>query len=131
VFGGALSYTGFGGAGKQVRDLLHPHDLYELVIRQMETLSKARGEVYAVGGGVEGSVSLLEYTRLCEQVTGSTLQIKGVPETAAVDIPYFVMDSSRAQKAFGWKPTVRPAAIVAGIYDWLRSRGDELRPLFQ
>jgi CDP-paratose 2-epimerase len=30
LYGGPLSYTGFGGHGRQVRDLLHVDDLYDL-----------------------------------------------------------------------------------------------------
>jgi len=35
LFGRPLRYTGFGGTGKQVRDLLGPEDLYTLVRRQL------------------------------------------------------------------------------------------------
>ena len=34
-FGRPLSYIGFGGTGKQVRDLLHVDDLVELVDEQL------------------------------------------------------------------------------------------------
>ena len=34
-FGDPLSYIGFGGTGKQVRDLLHVEDLVDLVERQL------------------------------------------------------------------------------------------------
>lgn len=130
VFGGTLSYTGFGGTGKQVRDLLHPRDLYDLMVKQQQALPKARGEVFAVGGGVPGSVSLREYTDLCANVCGKQLTIKGVDTTAAVDIPYFVMDASRAMDTFNWKPAHSPAAIVKEIHGWLHSERQQLEPLF-
>ena len=34
-FGNPLTYIGFGGEGKQVRDLLHVEDLVDLVERQL------------------------------------------------------------------------------------------------
>src|SRR5262249_34404154 len=34
LFGGSLSYNGFGGAGLQVRDVLHVEDLYRLIRAQ-------------------------------------------------------------------------------------------------
>ena len=34
-FGSPLTYIGFGGEGKQVRDLLHVEDLVDLVERQL------------------------------------------------------------------------------------------------
>ena len=36
-FGRPLKYTGFGGKGLQVRDLLHPDDLCDLVGRQLQS----------------------------------------------------------------------------------------------
>jgi CDP-paratose 2-epimerase len=130
VFGGALSYTGFGGAGKQVRDLLHPSDLARLVQRQLACLDQSRGEVYAVGGGADGAVSLCEYTALCRETTGRHIEIGGVAETSAVDIPWYVSDYSVAADQFDWRPTIGPGAIVADIHAWLCEHRDALQPLF-
>lgn len=129
-FGGTLSYTGFGGTGKQVRDLLHPRDLHSLIVKQMDGLAKRRAEVFAVGGGVEGSVSLQEYTELCAKACGKRIAIGSVDKTADVDIPYFVMDASRAQRAFDWRPSCGPAVIVEDIRTWLENGQDTLRALF-
>ena len=41
LYGGALAYSGFGGAGHQVRDVLHVADLYELIWRQIDALRPA------------------------------------------------------------------------------------------
>ena len=35
LFGGPLSYMGFGGDGLQVRDVLHVDDLYDLIVVQL------------------------------------------------------------------------------------------------
>ena len=35
VFGRPLSYIGFGGLGKQVRDVLHVEDLFDLILLQI------------------------------------------------------------------------------------------------
>jgi CDP-paratose 2-epimerase len=129
AFGGALSYTGFGGKGKQVRDLLHPRDLFALLKRQIERLSGFRGEVFCAGGGLEGSVSLLEYTELCRSITGNKIEISVSPGTADVDIPYFVMDYSKAENVFSWKPQMRPQDIVQDIFSWLKTNSRQLKPL--
>src|SRR5207244_1550975 len=55
-----LCYLGFGGQGKQVRDLLHVADLADLLHRQMQTPETWVGRVYNVGGGRTCSVSLRE-----------------------------------------------------------------------
>ena len=57
-FGQPLRYTGFGGHGKQVRDILHVHDLFDLLQLQLEAPERWDGRVYNVGGGNDGSVSL-------------------------------------------------------------------------
>ena len=43
VFGKDLSYIGFGGEGKQVRDMLHVEDLFDLLVRQMSDLTRWDG----------------------------------------------------------------------------------------
>lgn len=59
-----LSYIGYGGTGKQVRDVLHVKDLYRLLEIELKNINAHSGQVYNVGGGLERSVSLLELTRL-------------------------------------------------------------------
>lgn len=130
VFGGALSYTGFGGTGLQVRDLLHPDDLYDLVRKQWQRLDEVKGRTFQVGGGAPGAVSLKEYTAICEAVTGRQVAIGSRPETADVDVPWYVADASLAERTFAWRPAKRPRHIVEGIHAWLEKNRQELSPLF-
>jgi CDP-paratose 2-epimerase len=130
VFGGALQYTGFGGDGHQVRDLLHPRDLFALIEKQVPIIDRHRGSVFVVGGGMSGSVSLKEYTEICQSLTGEVLRIGSQPQTAEVDVPWYVSDSSRAQQCFDWQPRIGPAAIAADIHDWLQQNKVQLQPLF-
>ena len=62
LFGGPLSYMGFGGHGLQVRDVLHVDDLYDLIVRQLNGLNEYSGSLFNVGGGMASSVSLRELT---------------------------------------------------------------------
>ncbi len=103
-FGKPLCYTGFGGHGKQVRDLLHPRDLYRLIRKQMEKMNRHSGQVFNVGGGRPVSISLKEMTALCRKVTGHRVEVKFDSRTAGVDIPLYLSDSSKARKTFGWTP---------------------------
>ena len=66
LFGQPLRYTGFEGRGQQIRDLLHPDDLFALILRQADRLVAQSGGVFNVGGGPAGAVSLREYTALCQ-----------------------------------------------------------------
>lgn len=131
LYGLPLAYHGFGGTGKQVRDLLHPADLFALVRKQTAALAKYRGEVFGVGGGTAGSVSLLEYTGLCADATGNRVPVASRPETNPVDIPYFVTDHTRAMREFAWQPEHDPRRIVADIRQWLTAGGDPLKHLFR
>lgn len=130
AFGGSLSYTGFGGKGKQVRDILHPRDLFELLKLQIPKLQEFRGDVFNIGGGLEGSVSLLEYTTLCQNIVGKKLEMGSSPATAEVDIPYYVTDYSKARSAFGWEPKLRPAHIVQDIFSWIDAHRADLQLVF-
>lgn len=119
-FGRPLTYTGFGGKGLQVRDLLHPEDLCALVGRQLESWGRVSGEIFNVGGGRDGSVSLQEYSTLCQQVVGHEVAISAEPETKAVDLPWYISDHSKVTGLLNWKPERRPVSIVRDIAEWVR-----------
>src|SRR5262245_28958455 len=77
LYGGDLAYTGFGGDGLQVRDVLHVDDLYDLLAEQHRHLDRPAAATctYNVGGGASSSVSLLELTGWSERLTGKRLSI--------------------------------------------------------
>lgn len=130
-FGGRLSYTGFEGLGLQVRDLLHPRDLFALVRRQLEGMKDWGGQIFNVGGGMERSVSLLELTKLCREISGREIPIGSSPETNPVDVPFFVTDARRVQEAYRWRPETSVRAILSEIHSWLVENEKDLAPLFQ
>ena len=129
-FGIGLTYMGFGGQGKQVRDLLHPDDLFALVEAQSKCPDAWTGEVFNVGGGVAGSTSLVEYTRLCEEATSQTMEIGSVPETRPADIPYFITDNAKVSAAFDWAPQKTARDIVLETHAWLAANHDLVRNVF-
>ncbi len=126
-FGKPLSYIGFNGGGKQVRDVLHPRDLFSLIQKQLRKLPQISGEAYNVGGGRANSASLLELTELCREVSGRSIPIGRDPKTSPVDIPLYISDTSKAQKAFGWSPQTPLKAIARDIHAWLRRNEPQLR----
>ncbi|MBD3280481.1 NAD-dependent epimerase/dehydratase family protein [Candidatus Dojkabacteria bacterium] len=134
AFGGPLSYIGFGGKGKQVRDILHVDDLCALIEQQLSHLStekKGNCSLYTVGGGINNAVSLQELSSICEQITETTIEIGSIPETRPADIPWYVTDSSRASRDFSWTPTRRILDIVKNIYEWLKEDVKKYREIFQ
>jgi len=125
-----LGYTGFGGTGKQVRDLLHPADLYSIVKKQWERMDSFDGEIFNVGGGNSVSVSLKELTAICQDITGNSVSLASKPESNAVDIPWYISDCTKARKALDWKAERSVLTIVRDIFEWIRTNEDRLKPLF-
>ena len=130
IYGRPLKYIGFGGTGKQVRDLMHPDDLLALVMRQIEMAPQISGQVFNVGGGLPISVSLIELTELCRARTGNEVEITPVPETASVDVPVYLTDTTRVREATGWSPSRDAAAIIDDIATWIEGDIERLRPIF-
>ncbi len=129
-FNQPLQYTGFGGTGKQVRDLLHPVDLFALLKKQIPLLTRFSGHCFNIGGGLTCSTSLLEYTGTCEEVTGNTLNIGRIAETNQIDIPYYVSDCTKALKTFGWQAKKSVKDIAQDIHSWLQEE-ELVKEVFQ
>jgi len=127
VFGKPLQYRGFGGKGKQVRDVLHPSDLKRALDLQLE---KGCDGTFNLGGGLACSTSLLELTALCRKVTGRETEVTAGPDSASVDVPYFVSDTAKARAAFGWEPQKTLTDVVPELCAWLERKRDILEALF-
>ena len=120
-----LKFIGFGGEGFQVRDCLHPRDLGEVLLRQMET-TPARGEATTnFAGGMANSMSLRELHEWCENKFGSH-SVQRETADRPFDLPWVVLDSSLAQTRFGWKPTTKLLAILDEIAQHARQNPDWL-----
>lgn len=130
LFGRPLEYIGYGGTGKQVRDVLHVDDLYDALTLQLAAPAGLSGQIYNVGGGRRVSVSLQELTRLCVAATGCKVQIRGVPETRPADIRVYLTDSRRVQAATGWSPSISAEGIVEDVARWITDHRQRLEPIF-
>ncbi|HVS99091.1 MAG TPA: NAD-dependent epimerase/dehydratase family protein [Solirubrobacterales bacterium] len=118
-FGNPLSYIGFGGHGKQVRDLLHALDLVDLVERQLLDPQKWDGHTVNAGGGRECSLSLLETTEICRRLTGNEVPITPVPETRQGDVPIYLSDCARLFELDEWRPRRSAEQVLADIHEWV------------
>ena len=119
-FGRPLKYTGFGGKGLQVRDLLHPDDLCELLFLQLASLNQVAGRTFNIGGGRNGAVSLREFTDICQDVTGREVPVEEDTVTSLVDIPWYISDHTSVTNLLGWKPECKPRKIVTDVEKWIR-----------
>jgi CDP-paratose 2-epimerase len=120
-FRNPLSYIGFGGHGKQVRDLLHVEDLVDLVERQLLDPAKWDGQTVNAGGGREVSLSLRETTEICRRLTGNEVPIAPVAETRQGDVPIYLSDCARLFELDQWRPQRSGEQILGDIYEWIAS----------
>jgi CDP-paratose 2-epimerase len=124
-----LAYLGYGGGGKQVRDILHIHDFFELIDHQIHHMDELNGQLFNVGGGTGTSVSLKELTALCQQVTGNTIEIDEINEDRTADIRIYISDNSLVHATTGWAPTVTVAQTVADVHSWIKENEAILKPI--
>ena len=129
LFGGSLSYIGFGGEGLQVRDLLHVADLYDLIRRQIGDMDRLSGAVHNVGGGRARSVSLSELTALCRERAGRSIPVTSDARTNDADVPYYITDNSAITTATGWVPTRSAATLLDDVFAWLRDHRSTVEPV--
>ncbi len=122
-----IKYIGFGGKGKQVRDLLHVDDLFKLIDLEAINMDKANGEVYNIGGGNNCNLSLVETVKLCDKITGHKLDIKSDPNTRPGDIKIYISDNKKAVRDLNWKPEEGPEKILEDIFAWIKDNDSLVR----
>ena len=125
-FGRPLSYIGYGGIGKQVRDFLHVEDLCDLIVEQINQFDRWDGWLGNVSGGSSNTVSLCELTALCEEITGRKIQIESVPVNRPNDLRIFVADCSHLFERTDWRPKRDMRRIVQDISGWVHRHAAEL-----
>ena len=124
-----LSYIGFGGTGKQLRDILHVHDLFRLVDWQIHNMDVVNNQILNVGGGLDVSVSLQELTTHCEDITGNKTPISAVAETRTADIRIFQTDNTKVTNLTGWRPEIGVRQILEETFDWMKANEKQLKSI--
>lgn len=129
IFGGKLSYIGYGGEGKQVRDFIHIDDLFDILDIQLNNINKFNGGIYNIGGGIKNSVSLQELTKICEEITGNKIKINSIKETRPADLKLFITDSRKIMKLTSWKPKKNIKETIIDIADWINKNKSQLKSI--
>lgn len=112
-----LKYIGFGGSGHQVRDCLHPRDLTELVLAQIQTRNDGRPQLVNVSGGSVSARSLAQLSGWCSQRWG-TADVASDTTPRPFDLPWVVLDHSLATSTWGWRPQTSTEQILQEIADF-------------
>jgi CDP-paratose 2-epimerase len=121
-----LKYIGFAGTGHQVRDCLHPDDLVELLLKQIEAgRGSGQPRKLNVSGGAANSISLKQLSEWCRQRFGDH-EVNVEPIERPFDIPWMVLDSARASIAWDWFPRCKLDTVLSGIADHAEQNPDWL-----
>jgi CDP-paratose 2-epimerase len=126
-FGLELTYLGYRGRGKQVRDLLAVEDLVELLDEQIAEADRWAGFVGNVGGGRSCSLSLVETTDLCRQLTGNDVPVRGSDEARPGDVPIYISDCGLLYEHTEWRPRRTPSDILESIFLWINDNERAVR----
>ncbi len=125
-----LKYLGFGGQGKQVRDILHIDDACRLMDYQLHHLPEFTGKIWNVGGGKNNTVSLRELTKLCESVTGHSIPIGSDRITRPADVRIYYSDNHKVMEVSQWHPQKSVEICVHDTYAWLLKNQESLSKIY-
>lgn len=107
------------GNGKQVRDVLHAADLVQVYLHAAQSIDRAAGRIYNIGGGMANSLSLLELLHHLGNLLGIELAVATKPWRAA-DQKVFVADCRRACNDFAWRPRIDYRDGLVEMLRWIR-----------
>lgn len=114
-----LPFT-ISGTGKQVRDVLYCTDIVSLYFKAKD-VQKAYGQVFAIGGGIDNSLSLLELFSLLEKKMDITMEYTQLPWRES-DQKVFVADIQKAKDIIGWRPEVSAEQGICNMLNWLNKQ---------
>lgn len=104
------------GTGKQVRDILYASDAARAFDLWFE---RGKSEIYNIGGGMDNAISLQECIWLIEDTIDIEADVS-LKDPRFGDLYYFVCDSSKANRHFGWKPEVSNYEGIFHLTEWIK-----------
>jgi CDP-paratose 2-epimerase len=113
------------GDGHQVRDILFVDDLVEALLLALERMGSATGQAFNIGGGPANAVSLLELLDVIGELTGRRPRVI-FDGWRPGDQKYYVSNTTRFEKATGWRPSTDVRWGLEQLAHWL---GRERAPI--
>jgi CDP-paratose 2-epimerase len=102
-------------------------DAVDLVEQQLADPAHWAGMVVNAGGGPECSLSLLETTELCRQITGRSVAVTPDAEERPGDVPVYLSDCTRLFGHAGWRPRRSATDVLVDVFEWIRAHEREVR----
>ncbi len=124
-----LSFIGFGGTGKQVRDMIHPYDVFRLVEKQISGSNSAAPRVLNIGGGLDNALSLAQLDQFCKEHIIRGKQINKVSENRKFDIPLYISDCRQARLHWDWQPTITAHQLLDQILKYATANIEYLKKI--
>ncbi len=93
---------------------MHPRDLTELVLTQMQTRNDGRPQLVNVSGGVASARSLAQLTQWCTERWGAA-EVSSDTTPRPFDLPWVVLDHSLATALWNWQPQTTTEQILREI----------------
>jgi UDP-glucose 4-epimerase len=106
------------GDGSVVRDYLEVGDLAELCVS-----AGTSGKEGAYNAGSGNGLSVNEIVQAIRSATGADFQTIFKP-SRQIDVPYSVLDCTRAKRDFGWVCSTSFEAGLRGSWSWLKAHAD-------
>jgi CDP-paratose 2-epimerase len=107
------------GNGKQVRDVLHVHDLTALYRKIIDKIDKCEGQIFNVGGGFENTLSLLELLDLLESKLNKKLNYD-FQDWRPGDQKIYISDISKLNLWLDWKPEINTDSGIDIMLNWIQ-----------
>jgi CDP-paratose 2-epimerase len=114
------------GDGKQVRDVLHVHDLVDAMFAAREHRRTTRGQIYNLGGGMSRATSVLEMLRSIEDQLAHPLDLH-FSRVRPGDQPLYISDTTKIERDTGWQPRRSLEDILGSIRAFWSQNADAIR----
>lgn len=112
------------GDGKQVRDLLHVHDLIRAYEAGIQHIDQVAGQAFNLGGGPENAFSVWqEFGPLLTRLKGQPVPVQ-FKEWRPGDQRVFISDNRKVATCLGWKPQISPITGITQLYEWVVANPD-------
>ncbi len=112
------------GDGKQVRDVLHVHDLLNAYDAAIEKIDAAKGQVYNVGGGTRNVMAIwAEFGPILEKLLGRKIEVSR-DEWRPGDQRVFYADFRKAKQELDWEPKIDLEEGMELLFEWVKANKD-------
>lgn len=106
------------GNGKQIRDVLHVHDLIRCYEAAINRQNSACGQAFNIGGGPDNTLSLLELLSLLEQELSIKIPLQW-DDWRPGDQPVFVCNIDKAKKKLDWEAAISVRDGAKQLIAWV------------